>query len=212
MNQQQKITTVKNWLGAGSINVFGIQFSGKDTVGKNLAGMLGAEFISSGDIVRAARSGHADKQIQAAAGVSDSGVLTPTNEFEELIVPYLYDAKLSGKALVLSSVGRWIGEEEPVMAALKRGGHDTKAVILLNISEDEVWQRWQAANEIRDRNVGRADESRLGLETRLSEFRRKTLPVVAKYRDMGLIIDVNGQQARGAVMGEVIEKLLSRAV
>jgi adenylate kinase family enzyme len=211
MNQQQKLATIKNWLGSGSINIFGIQFSGKDTVGRNLAGLLAAEFMSSGDVVRAARHESANQQIQAAADVSDTGVLTPTEEFKQLIVPYLYDKKLRGKALILSSVGRWIGEEEPVMAALKRGEHDLRAVVLLDISETEGWQRWRAANNIKDRNVGRADESAARLETRLGEFRRKTLPVIAKYRRLGLVIDINAQQTREEVMNEVIEKLFQRA-
>lgn len=207
MNQQEKINAIKIWLGTGSINIFGIQFSGKDTVGKNLAGMLGAEFLSSGDIVRAARENSTDEQIRNAAEVSDYGVLTPTEEFKELIVPHLYAPELDGKALILSTVGRWIGEEQPVMAALQRGGHDLKAVVLLKISEDEVWQRWRIANGANDRNVGRADEAVTGLQTRLDEFHNKTLPVIEVFRQMGILLEVNGQQPREAVMDEVIEKL-----
>jgi adenylate kinase len=207
MDKQQKIAAIKDWLGTGSVNIFGIQFSGKDTVGKNLAEMLGAEFLSSGDIVRAARVESADEQIRAAAEISDFGVLTPTDEFKELIVPHLYAPELDGKALILSTVGRWIGEEQPVMAALRRGGHDLKAVVLLKISEDEVWERWRLANGADDRNVGRADEAVAGLQTRLDEFHNKTLPVIEIYRQMGILIEVNGQQSRQEVMNEVIEKL-----
>ena len=29
---EEKITVIKQWLGTGSINVFGLPFSGKDTV------------------------------------------------------------------------------------------------------------------------------------------------------------------------------------
>jgi adenylate kinase len=210
MDKQQKIVAIKDWLGSGSINIFGIQFSGKDTVGKNLAGMLGAEFLSSGDIVRAAREDNANEQIRAAAATSDTGVLIPTDEFKELIVPYLYAPKLDGKALILSTVGRWIGEERPVMEALKRGGHETKAVVLLNISENEVWQRWRIARDTR--NGGRDDDvSEAKVQTRLDEFHNKTLPVIEVYRQMGILIEANGQQSRQAVMDEVIEKLWQQA-
>jgi cytidylate kinase len=51
---EQKIEIIKNWLGTGSINVFGLPFSGKDTVGIRLAELLGAKFLSSGLILRAA--------------------------------------------------------------------------------------------------------------------------------------------------------------
>ena len=44
-----KIEIIKQWLGSGAINIFGIQFAGKDTLGIPLAEKLGAVFISSGD-------------------------------------------------------------------------------------------------------------------------------------------------------------------
>jgi adenylate kinase len=207
MTDLEKISAIRAWLGSGSINIFGIQFSGKDTVGKRLAEVLGAEFLSSGDVVRAARSSATDARIKQAVSDSDSGILTPTDEFQELIVPYLYDKKLSGRALILSSVGRWIGEEVPVLAALKRGGHDTRAVILLKISQYEVWRRADTAETLQDRNAGRADESHGGIARRLAEFRAKTLPVIDKYRDMGILLEINAQQSREQVFAEVIDKL-----
>ena len=45
---QQKILTIKQWLGTGSINIFGLPMSGKDTVGVKLAEFLGGKFLSSG--------------------------------------------------------------------------------------------------------------------------------------------------------------------
>ena len=204
----EKISQIKRWLGTGSINIFGVAFSGKDTVGKRLAEVLGAEFLSSGDIVRAAREQATDEQILAAAKMSDSGTWTPTEEFKRLIVPYLYDEKLEGRPLILSMVGRWVGEEEPVMAALKRGGHDTKAVVLLNISKDEIWQRWGLAKDPNSRNIGRADDDdRSKVQGRLDDYQDKTLPVIDKYRKMGLFIEVNGEQSRDAVFAEVVTKL-----
>ncbi|GHU07929.1 hypothetical protein FACS189431_3290 [Alphaproteobacteria bacterium] len=211
MNNDKKIAIIKKWLGTGSINIFGVQFSGKDTVGHKMAELLGAKFISSGDIIRSARDQAQNAQIAAAARVSDSGLAMPTDEFRDLILPYLYDESLDGRSLILSSVGRWLGEEGPIMAALERGDHDIKAVIKLDISEDEIWKRWQIANDADARNVGRADESETGLRTRLNEFQTKTLPVIEVYRQMGLLIEINGEQPREAVMNNVIEKLFESA-
>lgn len=203
---EDKIIQIKKWLGSGSINIFGIQFSGKDTVGIRLSENLKAEFLSSGDIVRAARDSSVDSDIQKAALASDSGILTPTDEFQKLILPYLYDEKISGKALILSSVGRWIGEEKPVLDALHRGNHDTKAVILLNISEEEVWQRWQIARN--SRNGGRHDDiDEEKVSRRISEFKEKTLPVIDIYREMGLLLEVDGEQSRDDTFTDVINQL-----
>ena len=50
---EEKIETIKEWLGTGSINIFGLPMSGKDTQGIKLAETLGAKFLSSGLIIRA---------------------------------------------------------------------------------------------------------------------------------------------------------------
>ena len=201
-----KISAVKSWLSSRSINIFGIQFAGKDSVGVPLAKMLGGEFISSGDIVRAAAIHSKDKEIKAAAQTTASGALTPTNEFQRLIVPYLTDKKLNGKPLVLGSVGRWIGEEDVVMDALHTSGHDLKAVIVLNITIDEVWRRWERVRGTR--NGGREDDlQRESVEKRLSEYREKTLPVITKYRRMGLTIDVNAMGPTPETLGLVVDAL-----
>ncbi len=208
---EDKIAEIKKWLGTGSINIFGIQFSGKDTVGKRLADAIGAEFLSSGDIVRSARDNSKDSNIRRAAQVSESGALTPMDEFLELIVPYMYDEKIVGKALVLSSVGRWIGEEGPVLEALRKGEHDTKAVLLLNVSEDEVWHRWREAQGD-TRNTGRTDDmDEEKVAKRISEFRDKTLPVIQVYRKMEILLDINGQQDRDTVFSDVIDRLYAFA-
>ena len=104
---EDKIKSIKTWLGTGSINIFGIQFSGKDTLGVKLAELLNANFLSSGDLVRAAAKQDNSTEIRQAAIDSEQGILTPTEQFRKLIVPHLKDEHLAGKPLVLSSVGRW---------------------------------------------------------------------------------------------------------
>ena len=44
---EKNIGIIKKQLGVGSINIFGLPFSGKDTVGKRLADDLGAVLLSS---------------------------------------------------------------------------------------------------------------------------------------------------------------------
>ena len=50
---EEKIQKIKEWLGTGSINIFGLPMSGKDTQGIRLAEAIGAKFLSSGMIIRA---------------------------------------------------------------------------------------------------------------------------------------------------------------
>ena len=44
-NLIDKLAMIKSWLGTGSLNVFGLPMSGKDTVGERLAKDLDAKFL-----------------------------------------------------------------------------------------------------------------------------------------------------------------------
>ena len=205
-----RISQIRDWLGTGSINIFGIQYSGKDTVGKRLAELFDAEFISSGDVMRATYANElsGSSEVKEAARIGSTvGLLMPTVEFQEMIVAYLTRDEFIGKPLILSTVGRWIGEEGPVVEALKQNDHNLKAVILLNISEDEVMRRWSLVDSPDARNVGRADDHKEGLLRRLDEFRNKTIPVLDVYRNMGLLHEINGEQDRDKVFADVIDTL-----
>ena len=198
---EDKISAIRSWLGSGAINIFGIQFSGKDTLGVPLAERLGAKFISSGDLVRAAMHNNDDPRIQQAALDTQTGILTPTDEFRQLIVPHLKDDRLSGMPLVLGSVGRWIGEEEVVMEALAEGGHPLRAVIVLNIPEEEVWRRWEEVKNTR--NGGRK---------RLQEFEEKTIPVINKYTSLGIVINIDATGTIEETFNAAVDELYRRAI
>ena len=49
-------------------------------------------------------------------------------------------------------------------------------------------------------------------KTRLLEFHNKTLPVLQHYKELGLLVEVNGDQSREAVFNELIDKLYQKAI
>lgn len=202
MNDQ--IKTIQNWLGTGSINIFGLPLSGKDTQGIKLAETLDAKFLSSGMIIRAMES-------QTNHHYSDQGILAPTNIFYEWVLPYFERPDLYEHPLILSSIGRWHGEETQVMSIAAGAGHEIKAVIFIDISETEAINRFNQAKINGDRG-NRADDQNLEiLKTRLEEFRTKTLPVIEYYKSRGLLININGDQTREQVFSEIIQKLSAKA-
>ena len=79
---EEKIAKIKAWLGTGSINVFGLPMSGKDTQGIRLAEALDAKFLSSGMIIRSMEK-------KAQLNTTGNGELTPTDLFYEWVLPYL---------------------------------------------------------------------------------------------------------------------------
>lgn len=203
---EQNISAIKNWLGTGSINIFGLPFSGKDTVGIRLAEDLGAKFLSSGLILR-----HAAEQDADLAKEMKNGLLANTDKFMNTILPYLKMPALQGVPLVLSSVGRWEGEEYAVIESADAADHPIKAVILLNISEAEAKKRWGVAKTLADRGEREDDKEASVLDQRINEFIEKTMPVIETYQKRGLLVSVPATADREAVYKKVIEELAVKA-
>ena len=201
---EEKLSKIKTWLGTGSINIFGLPMSGKDTQGIRLAEAINAKFLSSGIIIRAAEE-------EQHKDYSKNGQLAPTNVFYELVLPYFERPDLFQYPLILSAIGRWSGEEDQIISVASGAGHEIKAVIVLNISENEVEQRFETSKILNDRGE-RSDDKNLEIfHTRLKEFREKTVPVLQHYKSLGLLIEVNGNQSLEDVFKEIVEKLYKKA-
>lgn len=201
---EEKLIKIRDWLGTGSINIFGLPMSGKDTQGVRLAEALGAKFLSSGLIIRA-------MEAETRKNLSGTGELIPTDTFYEWVLPYFGRTDLKGYPLVLSSIGRWFGEEDAVIRVANDGDHPIKAAVILNISEADVMNRYEESKILNDRGMRRDDSSESIFQRRLLEFRQKTLPVIQHYKDLGLLVEVNGDQSRDAVFAELVEKLYQKA-
>lgn len=196
----EKVGKIKSWLGAGSINIFGLPMSGKDTVGKRLAELIGAEFLSSGDIIR-------DYEAKKDDHMTENGELIPTNKFYDIVLPHFYSEELIDKPLILSSIGRWEGEEDEVMKNTKDSGHEIKAVIYLKLSEDDVRTRWNTAKELGDRGIRGDDADPKVFETRIAEFHEKTEPVLKHYDKLNLLIEIDASGTRDEVFNNAIDAL-----
>lgn len=197
---EEKILAIKKWLGTGSVNIFGYPMSGKDTQGVRLAEAIGGKLLSSGIIIRA-------NEMEKHKKLTDKGNLIPTDIFYEWVLPYFDRDDLKSYPLVLSSIGRWFGEEDTVMETAKRAGHEIRAAVLLNISEADVMARFEKLQILNDRGERQDDKDLEVFKTRLEEFREKTLPVLEHYKQLGLLVSVNGDQSRDEVFAELIDKL-----
>lgn len=195
------IAAINTWLGAGSINLFGRPFAGKDTQGKVLAELFDGIMLSSGDILRHDHGNAEVQRIMAAGGI------IPSDLFETIMLPYFSRGELVNKPLILSEVGRVPGEDSAVMRAAAQSGHPLKAVIHLQLAEDEVWRRFEAAMQAHDRG-DRADDNKAVLQTRLDAYNQKVIPVIENYRQHGLLIEVDGSQSKESVTTLVINGLV----
>lgn len=204
MNMDAQIQQIKAWLGIGSINVFGLPMSGKDTVGVQLAEKLGAKFLSSGMIIRAM------EQAQGKSLTHD-GKLVPSNVFYDWVLPYFERDDLWKYPLVLSSIGRWAGEEDEVLSVAKNSGHTIRAAIHLQLSDQDVIERWEAAKLLGDRGLRKDDSDPQIFQTRIAEFHEKTVPVLRHYQELGLLVSVPANASRERVFENTVNALASFA-
>jgi len=197
--QETELEIIRTWLLTGSINIFGRPFSGKDTQARILSNVFNAPIIGGGDIIRA--STH--EQIKSHIA---TGKLAPQKEYLAMVLPYLKRVEYSDRPLIFSSLGRWHGEEEPICKSATEASHPLKAVIHLNISEEEVIARWRNAIKLGDRG-NRDDDNQDSINVRLSEFKSKTLPVINYYKKRNLLIEVDGSQEKSKVTSDILNKL-----
>ncbi len=197
---EEQIAIIKAWLGTGSINIFGLPMSGKDTVGVKLAEAIGGKFLSSGIIVRAMEE--STKQ-----NVTGEGKLMPSNMFYDWVLPYFEKQELWEYPLVLSSIGRWAGEENQVISVAKSSGHPIKAVVALELSEEDVLERWEIAKLLNDRGLRADDADPAIFQTRIKEYHDKTIPVLQHYKELGLLVPVKANAPRPHVLKETVKAL-----
>jgi adenylate kinase len=199
----KQVSTILKWLGSGSINIFGLPFAGKDDQTSRLAKLFNGPKIGSGDIFRAGITPEIKSYF-------DEGMLMPSNLFVDMVLPYLSQPIFQGKPLLLSSVGRWYGEEDGVMQVLNDANHPLKAVIYLVISKEDALIRLEKSKDLGDRGERDDDDEKL-LAIRFDEFEAKTKPVINHYRDLGLLIEVNASKSREEVQDDILKQLFALA-
>jgi adenylate kinase len=204
MDDSEKIDKIKQWLDAGTINIFGRPFAGKDAQGKRLVQLFGGSLVGGGEILR-------NSVIpQRVKDNTSAGKLAPMDDYINIVLPYLNKPDFAGKPLFLSSVGRWHGEEEAVLSVLDKSGHPLKAVVYLNISESESHTRW-LAREINNDRPDRIDDTEDTLNIRFAEFQSKTVPVLDYYQKLGRLVEVDGKGPRNEITNLIIDALFKLA-
>jgi len=205
MDLAEKLAYIKNWLGTGSINIFGLPMSGKDSVGIRFAEAIDARFLSSGLIIRA---------LESASGnnITATGLLVPQNLFYEVVLPYFDREEIAGYPLILSSVGRWSGEENEVIKKAIASGHEIKLAVLLQVSEEDVHERWESNILMHDRGDRADDMDEKVFYRRIEEFQKKTMPVVEHYSKLGILTEVVADRTRDEVFINFVDKVYDFAV
>lgn len=183
------------------IMLLGAPGSGKGTQGQRLAAHFGVPHLASGDLLR--------DEVRAAtelgrrvAGYLDSGRLVPDELISDLMLPAALDAAAAG-GYILDGFPRSAAQAERADEVLDRCGAGLRHVLFLAVRTDELVERLLQ----RAATSGRTDDTAEVIADRLRVFEDETRPLIAHYRDLGVLREVAADQPVNQVTEAILAAL-----
>ncbi|MDR1833634.1 MAG: adenylate kinase [Propionibacteriaceae bacterium] len=174
---------------------------GKGTQAKGIAEHYGVPAISTGDMFRAMKGADTPlaKQVQE---IMNSGALVPDEITDAIVKDRLSQPDAAGGWL-LDGYPRALGQVYALDAVLASGEDAIDAVISLTADEEVLVARLLKRAEIE----GRADDNAETIKNRMKVYHESTDPLLAIYRDRGLLVEVDGVGGIEEVAGRITAAL-----
>jgi adenylate kinase len=183
--------------------LFGPPAAGKGTQAKRLVEHHGFVQLSTGDMLRAARtSGSALGQRVAA--VMDAGSLV-SDEIVIALIEEQLDARAGARGFIFDGFPRTVPQAEALDASLAGRGQRVDAIIRLVVDDAALMSRIAQ----RYAEQGRADDNPIAFATRLKAYNDQTAPLIPYYRATGRFHEIDGMAPIDTVTASV-EALLDR--
>jgi adenylate kinase len=180
--------------------------AGKGTQAALLSQLFDVPTISTGDIFRANIAGETELGLQVKA-IVDAGDYVPDSLTNQLVTDRLSEADADG-GFLLDGYPRTVDQVRYLEDLLSSRGHQLDAVVRLVADTEAVVERLR----LRAVQLGRTDDTEEAIRHRQDVYRRETEPLLAVFRDKGLLIEVDGLGAIDDVSGRIIEELAARGV
>jgi adenylate kinase len=175
--------------------------AGKGTQAKFLVEKLGIPQISTGDMLRAAVAAKTEVGVRAKETM-DRGDLVS----DEIVIA-VADERLSQddarKGFVLDGFPRTTPQAEALDGILERLSRPLERCVALVVDEDELVARLLKRAELE----GRADDNEETIRNRMRVYREETAPLVAYYRERGLLAEVDALGPLEAVEARIAKVL-----
>ncbi len=208
--------------------IFGPQGSGKGTQAEKLANKFNLSLIETGQIFRDIAK--VDSPLgMTIKNLSESKELIPDGITVDVLRHYLKEIPAQC-GVILDSAPRTIGQIEPVEEMMEKEGRIIDKAIYIKLSYGEsvarITKRFACTKCLRPIILGkhiesandtcpfcggevaqRSDDTPEGIVKRLDIFYELTMPVVEKYRERNMLIEVDGSQEMEKVFQDIIEKL-----
>jgi adenylate kinase len=179
---------------ASTVALLGPPGCGKGTQAARLRDERGFVALATGDLLREARVAGSDLG-RRASEYMDRGELVPDGLIVAMIRQEL--ASSDDKPVVLDGFPRTVAQADALAGALRARARELSAVVLVDVPDDVVVER------ISGRGQGREDDRPETVRERLRVYHRETEPLVAYYRDRGLLRRVDGARDADAVYVEI---------
>lgn len=180
--------------------------AGKGTQAVRIAETYGVPAISTGDIFRANVKNETELGRKVKT-ILDAGDYVPDSLTNELIADRLAQADAVG-GFLLDGYPRTAEQVHFLDELLASLGEELSAVVQLAADRDEIVER------LRRRAVeqGRSDDTEDAIRHRQDVYLRETGPLVAEYRDRGLVLEVDGLGSVDDVAVRIDDALSSRGI
>ncbi|PWJ18261.1 adenylate kinase [Jannaschia seohaensis] len=174
-----------------NIILLGPPGAGKGTQARRLVEERGMIQLSTGDMLREARSSGTEMG-QKVASIMDAGGLV-TDEVVIGLISEKLDAG-GGNGFIFDGFPRTLGQADALAELLAAKGQTLDAVIELRVDDDILVDR--IVGRARDAAAAgepvRADDNAESLKVRLMEYYKKTSPLIGYYHAKGQLRSIDG--------------------
>jgi adenylate kinase len=204
--------------------LFGAPGAGKGTQAAELKKELKVPHIATGDLLRAAMKAESEVG-RRVRGLMDRGELVPDDLVSAMIAERL-GAPDTASGFILDGFPRTLEQANFLDRFLADAGITLDGVVNLEVPEAEIIERlaWRRIcsscgtifhlkfNPPRDEGRcdecgqalnQRADDREAAVAERLKVYRSQTEPVVAHYRDQGLLVTIDGRGRRADIAARI---------
>lgn len=188
-----------------NIILFGPPAAGKGTQAKRLVSEHGFVQLSTGDMLRAARSAGTELGERVAA-IMDSGQLVSDEIVIELIEDQL-DTHTEAAGFIFDGFPRTVPQAEALDATLGKRGQEIDCVIRLKVNEAQLLERVTKRYE----EQGRDDDNPETFVKRIEAYNAQTAPLLPIYAERKCLFEVDGMGSIDAVAKEIDDALDKQA-
>ncbi|GAA1707182.1 adenylate kinase [Propioniferax innocua] len=185
--------------------IMGPPGAGKGTQAKGIAERYSIPAISTGDIFRGIAKADPEKASPLALEIKqimNSGGYISDDITNGIVAERLAEPDATN-GFLLDGYPRTTGQVEALDAHLAEKGQQLDAVVSLTADTDELVQRLLKRAEIE----GREDDTEDAIRTRQETYREQTEPLLAIYRERGLLFEVDGMGTVDEVSQRIADAL-----